>query len=75
MFFCLKIDWILKILSYCFYCTYPIQIFQFYLVAHSSEKSQERAAVAIDNMRVAICDTRGFAPDYIDETTDFENVL
>ncbi|CCD70626.2 MAM domain-containing protein [Caenorhabditis elegans] len=47
----------------------------FYLVAHSSEKSESRAAIAIDNMRVAICDTRGFAPDYIDETTDFQSVL
>uniref|UniRef100_A0A1I7SZU3 MAM domain-containing protein n=1 Tax=Caenorhabditis tropicalis TaxID=1561998 RepID=A0A1I7SZU3_9PELO len=47
----------------------------FYLVAHSSEKSDSRAAIAIDNMRVAICDTRGFAPDYIDETTDFQSVL
>lgn len=47
----------------------------FYLVAHSSEKSDGRAAIAIDNMRVAICDARGFAPDYIDETTDFQSVL
>ncbi|CAI5456408.1 unnamed protein product [Caenorhabditis angaria] len=47
----------------------------FYLVAHNSERAEQRAAMAIDNMRVAICDTRGFAPDYIDETTDFGNFM
>ncbi|KAK6760238.1 hypothetical protein RB195_021648 [Necator americanus] len=39
----------------------------FYLVAHNSERADTRAAVALDNMRVAICDPRGFAPDYLDE--------
>ncbi|CAB3400952.1 unnamed protein product [Caenorhabditis bovis] len=47
----------------------------FYLVAHNSERAEQRAAMALDNMRVAICDTRGFAPDYIDETTDFQNFM
>ncbi|ETN70166.1 hypothetical protein NECAME_04987 [Necator americanus] len=39
----------------------------FYLVAHNSERADTRAAVALDNMRVAICDPRGFTPDYLDE--------
>ncbi|KAI6176728.1 MAM domain-containing protein [Aphelenchoides bicaudatus] len=32
----------------------------FYLVAHNLERSTEKAAVAIDNIRVAICDPRTF---------------
>ncbi|CAD6185528.1 unnamed protein product [Caenorhabditis auriculariae] len=48
----------------------------FYLVAHNSERAETRAAMAIDNMRVAICDTRGFAPDYMDENNhDFEEFV
>ena len=44
--------------------------FQFYLVAHNSDHSETKSALAIDNMRVAICDPRGFAPEYIDEMTE-----
>uniref|UniRef100_A0A1I7WJL9 H(+)-transporting two-sector ATPase n=1 Tax=Heterorhabditis bacteriophora TaxID=37862 RepID=A0A1I7WJL9_HETBA len=39
----------------------------FFLVAHSSERLESRTAMAIDNMRVAICDSRGFAPEYAED--------
>lgn len=32
----------------------------FYLVAHNLERSTEKSAIAIDNIRVAICDPRTF---------------
>uniref|UniRef100_A0A8R1E3Q3 MAM domain-containing protein n=1 Tax=Caenorhabditis japonica TaxID=281687 RepID=A0A8R1E3Q3_CAEJA len=44
----------------------------FYLVAHNSEKSDIRSAIAIDNLRVAICDFKGFSTNYIKEATDFQ---
>ncbi|KIH56084.1 hypothetical protein ANCDUO_13740 [Ancylostoma duodenale] len=47
----------------------------FFLVAHNSERADSRAAVALDNMRVAICDPRGFAPDYLDEVGEQQHFV
>lgn len=41
--------------------------FQFYLVAHNTDRSTEKAALAIDNIRVAICDPRSFDPGLEEE--------
>ncbi|KAE9556036.1 hypothetical protein FO519_000782 [Halicephalobus sp. NKZ332] len=38
----------------------------FYLVAHNLDKSSEKAAIAIDNIRVAICDPRPYDTDASD---------
>ncbi|CAD5221440.1 unnamed protein product [Bursaphelenchus xylophilus] len=43
----------------------------FYLVAHNLDRSTEKAAIAIDNIRVAICDPRSFDPS-VEETTAME---
>ncbi|CAD5215470.1 unnamed protein product [Bursaphelenchus okinawaensis] len=43
----------------------------FYLVAHNLDRSTEKAAIAIDNIRVAICDPRSFDPS-IEESTTME---
>lgn len=39
--------------------------FQFFLVAHNSERSESQIAIALDNIRVAICDPREFAQKYL----------
>ena len=43
------------------------QLFQFFLVAHNVHTAQDRTAIGIDNIRVAICDPKPeSAPDYVD---------
>lgn len=49
--------------------------FQFYLVAHNLERSTEKVAIAIDNIRVAICDPRSFDPSTIDLEHSHEDAI
>ncbi|KAI1701211.1 MAM domain, meprin/A5/mu domain-containing protein [Ditylenchus destructor] len=44
----------------------------FYLVAHNLDRSSEKAAIAIDNIRVAICDPRSFDPP-VDENVPIDH--
>ncbi|GMT35900.1 hypothetical protein PFISCL1PPCAC_27196, partial [Pristionchus fissidentatus] len=37
----------------------------FFLVAHNSERADSRTSIALDNMRVAICDPKNFAPEEV----------
>ncbi|KJH43800.1 hypothetical protein DICVIV_10172 [Dictyocaulus viviparus] len=45
---------------------------QFFLVAHNSERANTRAAIAVDNIRVAICDFNTSAPDDLHKIEDDE---
>ncbi|CAI4225655.1 unnamed protein product [Auanema sp. JU1783] len=47
----------------------------FYIVATNNDKSDSRTAVAIDNIRVAMCDSRSYSPDYTQEASEDHNFL